>query len=142
TLQPDYLPAQLTSDDYPNLIASGEAVDTIAVPAILAVYNWAPNTDRYRRVERFVQAFFSKIADLQKPPFHPKWKEVTLNAELPGWVRFRPAQEWLDRAASTAAASEAAQRRDSAGTVAKSENQEELFQQFLEWQKKRTAKRR
>jgi hypothetical protein len=45
TLQPDYLPARLISDDYPNLIASGEAVETIAVPAILAVYNWAPNTD-------------------------------------------------------------------------------------------------
>src|ERR1700758_2891670 len=46
-LQGDYLPATLTAKDYPNLIAEGESVDTIAVPALLAAYNWAPNTDRY-----------------------------------------------------------------------------------------------
>src|ERR1700758_4308496 len=34
-LQGDYLPASLTSKDYPNLIADGETVDTIAVPAVL-----------------------------------------------------------------------------------------------------------
>src|SRR6266487_3481195 len=44
SLQPDYLPAQLTSEDYPNLIAKGERIDTIAAPAVLAAYNWAPNT--------------------------------------------------------------------------------------------------
>src|SRR5919204_438257 len=35
-LQTDFLPAQLTSEDYPNLIPKGEHVDTIAVPAVLA----------------------------------------------------------------------------------------------------------
>src|SRR5215468_8403619 len=76
SLQPDYLPAQLTSEDYPNLIAPGERIDTIAAPAVLASYNWAPNTDRYHRLARFIDALFSKIAMLQQPPFHPKWKEV------------------------------------------------------------------
>src|SRR5438876_3403455 len=37
SLQPDYLPAQLTSDDYPNLIEKGERIDTIAAPAVLAL---------------------------------------------------------------------------------------------------------
>src|SRR5213592_1540835 len=97
SLQPDYLPAQLTSDDYPNLIEKGERVDTIAAPAVLAAFNWAPNTERYRRLARFVDAFFGKIATLQQPPFHPKWKEVALHAPLAGWSRFRAAQDWLDR---------------------------------------------
>src|ERR1700724_1280641 len=57
-LQADYLPATLSSKDYPNLIADGEKVDTIAVPAVLAAYNWAPNTDRYRKLSQFVDAFF------------------------------------------------------------------------------------
>ena len=35
-LQGDYLPATLTAKDYPNLIAEGAQVDTIAVPAVLA----------------------------------------------------------------------------------------------------------
>src|SRR5690348_6427874 len=45
-LQADYLPAQLNYEDYPNLIEKGQRVDTIAVPAVLAAYNCAPNTDR------------------------------------------------------------------------------------------------
>ena len=96
TLQSDYLPAQLTAEDYPNLIERDARVDTIAVPAVLAAYNWAPNTERYRRLAHFVDAFFAKIGELQQPPFHPKWTEVALRAPLPGWMRFRPAQEWLD----------------------------------------------
>src|SRR5215469_6294597 len=77
-LQGDYLPATLTSKDYPNLIADGDKVDTIAVPAVLAAYNWAPNTDRYRKLAQFVDAFFTKFPSLQHPPFHPKWKETSL----------------------------------------------------------------
>src|SRR5215475_10071257 len=96
-LQGDYLPATLTSKDYPNLIADGDKVDTIAVPAVLAAYNWAPNTDRYRKLTLFVDAFFTKFATLQNPPFHPKWKEVTLAAPLAGWNRLPLAEQWLDK---------------------------------------------
>ena len=105
SLQPDYLPAQLTSDDYPNLIPKGERIDSIAVPAVLAAYNWAPNTERYRRLAHFVDAFFAKMGELQQPPFHPKWKEVALSAPLQGWTRFHPAQEWLDHHETAAMAS-------------------------------------
>jgi TRAP transporter TAXI family solute receptor len=96
-LQGDYLPATMTSKDYPNLIKEGESVDTIAVPAVLAAYNWAPNTDRYRKLTQFVDAFFTKFPTLQNPPFHPKWKEVSLSAPLPGWQRLPSAKQWLDQ---------------------------------------------
>jgi hypothetical protein len=96
-LQSDYLPATLTSKDYPNLIPEGETVDTIAVPAVLAAYNWAPNTERSRKLALFVDAFFTKFATLQNPPFHPKWKEVSLSAPLVGWNRLPLAQQWLDQ---------------------------------------------
>jgi TRAP-type uncharacterized transport system substrate-binding protein len=93
----DYLPATLTHDDYPELIASGGSVDTIAVGAVLIAYNWQKtNVDRYRRVQRFVEAFFPKIGEFQKPPRHVKWREVNLAANLPGWTRFEVAQAWLD----------------------------------------------
>src|SRR5215470_8996140 len=60
-LQGDYLPSQLKADDYPSLIPAGQRIDTIAVPAILAAYNLSPGSERYRKVERFVQAFFDKF---------------------------------------------------------------------------------
>ena len=96
-LQSDYLPATLTSNDYPNLVREGETVDTIAVPAVLAAYNWPPNTERSRKLALFVDAFFNKFTALQNPPFHPKWKEVSLPAPLPGWNRLPLAQQWLDK---------------------------------------------
>ncbi len=149
SLQPDYLPAQLTSEDYPNLIAKGERIDTIAAPAVLAAYNWAPNTERYRRLARFVDAFFAKIATLQQPPFHPKWKEVALHTPLSGWSRFRAAQEWLDRKSVGMASSDVrrmfeqflSENQARSPGFAKSEDREMLFRQFLEWQKKQPSGR-
>src|SRR4051795_10286271 len=96
-LQSDYLPATLTSKDYPNLIKDGESVDTIAVPAVLAAYSWGANTERYRKLALFVDTFFTKFPALQNPPFHPKWKEVSLPAPLTGWNRLPVAQQWLDK---------------------------------------------
>src|SRR5476649_366274 len=96
-LQGDYLPATLSAKDYPNLISDQEQVDTIAVPAVLAAYNWAPNTDRYRKLATFVDNFFTKFPTFQNPPFHPKWKEVSLSAPLADWNRLPAAQQWLDR---------------------------------------------
>src|ERR1700752_461880 len=96
-LQSDYLPTTLTSKDYPNLISEGDTVDTIAVPSVLAAYNWAPNPERSRKLALFVDAFFTKFPPLQTPPFHPKWKEVSLSAPLAGWNRLPLAQQWLDR---------------------------------------------
>jgi TRAP transporter TAXI family solute receptor len=147
SLQADYLPAVLTSDDYPNLIEKGGQVDTIAVPAVLAAYNWAPNTDRYRRLSAFVDAFFNNITALQQPPFHEKWKEVALNAPLPGWSRFRPAQEWLDRKSIGMASSSDVRHRFNqflnarTGGPGSREDPEVLYRQFLEWQKNLPAGR-
>jgi uncharacterized protein len=106
----DYLPATLAHDDYPELIAPGETVDTVAVGTVLFAYNWPKtNVDRYKRVQRFVEAFFPKIGDFQRPPHHPKWLEVNLAATLPGWTRFEAAQQWLDSHLQSASRTPAAE---------------------------------
>jgi TRAP transporter TAXI family solute receptor len=141
-LQADYFPSVLKAEDYPTLIPAGQQIDTISVAAILAGYNWPDKTERYRKMEHFVQIFFDKFAQLQQPPFHPKWKEVTLGAPLKGWERFKPAQEWLDRHAATASTEVRgkfdqflAARQINARTNAITPDQNEaLFQQFLKWQ--------
>jgi hypothetical protein len=93
-----YVASYLEPDDYPNLIAKGERIATIAVPTVLASFNWRPESPRYRRVARFVDELFSRIDKLQSPGFDPKWKSVDLKARVPGLERFQAAQEWLDRA--------------------------------------------
>ena len=96
-------------------MAEGGYVETISAEAVLASYNWAPNSDRYRRLSLLVDTMFDKVAQLQRPPFHPKWKEMAPRATVSGWTRFKAAQEWLDRnmplPPGAAAASGAAPRR-------------------------------
>jgi TRAP transporter TAXI family solute receptor len=143
-LQGDYLPATLTSKDYPNLIAEGETVDTIAVPALLAAYNWAPNTDRYRKLVNFVDAFFTKFPQFQNPPFHPKWKEVSLSAPLPGWQRLPYAQQWLDthgiEPVSRGKFDDFLKQSSAAGKVPSDTDKEALFRQFKAWEAEQNAR--
>jgi TRAP transporter TAXI family solute receptor len=142
-LQSDYLPASLTSKDYPNLIKEGETVDTIAVPAVLAAYNWGPKTDRYRKIAQFVDAFFTKFPALQNPPFHPKWKEVSLAAPLAGWNRLPVAQQWLDSHGVepvTRQRFEAFLKQNPAAAKVSDGDKETLFKQFQAWDAENNAR--
>ncbi len=141
-LEQDYFPAKLMGDDYPNLIAKGSSVDTIAIGAVLASYNWPRETDRYRRVALFTEAFFSKFAAFQKPARHSKWNEANLTTTLRGWKRFPAAEDWLARnpakqAAAAAPAIDPVMARAQAAQAAPDNpaEQERLFKQFMEWAK-------
>jgi TRAP transporter TAXI family solute receptor len=141
-LEDAYYPATLTHDDYPDLIAEGQSVDTVSVCAVLVAFNWSGDNARYRKVAKFVDAFFSKFDELQKPPRHPKWREVNFAATLEGWRRSPAAQAWINRAkqgTSTASKSNfdtfLAQNAGSNGAPVSDEQRAELFKAFLEWNK-------
>ncbi len=97
-----YIPTSLTADDYPNLIQPNQPVDTIAVGSLLAVARLPPESDRYHAVTNFVETFFTQFRTLLQAGYHPKWREINLAADAPGWTRFPPAQAWLDRNAVVA----------------------------------------
>jgi len=138
-LQGDYLPATLTSKDYPN----GEKVDTIAVPAVLAAYNWVPNTERYRKLALFVDAFFTKFPQFQNPPFHPKWREVSLSAPLADWQRLPAAKIWLDQHGIEPVArnrfDEFLKQSAAAGKLGETDK-EALFRQFKAWEAEQNSR--
>jgi len=101
-LQRLYFSATLRAEDYPNLIEADTTVPVIGVDAVMAVYAWPPQSERYRKVARFVDAFFSHLAAFQQPPRHPKWHEISqlvLAQPLAGWTRFPEAEKWLRSAA-------------------------------------------
>ena len=139
-LREDFLPAILSNEDYPGLIEPGRRVETLAVGSVLIAYNWPRDSDRYQKIEKFVDAFFPRLAKLQAPPHHPKWREVNVAATLPGWTRFGAAEDWLrDHREPSAAAREqfeqfVSTRQARAGTA---EERERLFQDFMQWQQAR-----
>src|ERR1700738_1586398 len=92
-----YLASYLDSTDYPNLVAKSARVATIAVPTILAAFNWRPGSERYRRVARFVEELYGGVDKLKTPGFDPKWKDVNLSTQVPGLERFQAAREGLAR---------------------------------------------
>src|SRR4029077_5815381 len=60
-LEDSYYPANLSHDDYPELIARGQSVDSVSVCAVLIAFNWSRDNVRYRKVAKFIDAFFGKF---------------------------------------------------------------------------------
>jgi len=147
-LQDMYLPTTLSSEEYPNLLSPGETIDTVATSVLLVSFNWPENTERYNRVARFVDVFFSKIEEFMKPPRHPKWKEASIAATIPGWQRFKAADEWLTRhnMSSVSQSAEVEKIRFDQFLVenriqisSDPARRDAVFRQFLEWQAKRRS---
>lgn len=133
----DYLPAEFTHADYPNLVPEGQKVEGVAVPTLLMAYNWAGDHGRYQRLAKFVDAFFTRFPDIQKPPRHPRWKNVNLAATMDGWTRFGPAQEWIDRVAASKPRTTTTGSTTPPPGGANAAMNEALFKEFLEWRRKR-----
>ena len=142
-----YAPARLTSADYPGLVPQGRSVDTVAVGNVLAVAELRQLPERYKNVANFVDVFFTGFQTLSTSGHHPKWQEVNLAAEFPGWRRFAPAELWLQRNAPIARAPRPDEmrrmfarfideRRQATGAPAMTQQDKDLvFQQFQSWQK-------
>lgn len=143
-LESDHYPATLTHDDYPRLIPEGQSVDTVAVCVVLVSFNWKSDNDRYRRLAKFVDRFFSNFDKFLEPPRHPKWREVNFAATLEGWQRSPLAQNWIDRAKTAAAADPGMRNRfdtflaqaDTNVSTVSDEERAKLFRDFLEWSKR------
>jgi TRAP-type uncharacterized transport system substrate-binding protein len=135
-----YTLGEFTKQEYPNLLQGQDHIDTIAVPAVLAVFNWAKNTDRYNKVSRFIEYLFNRWDTLQHPPYHPKWRDVNLAATVPGWTRFGVAEELLQQIQAQQQQKQQ-QRADFDAFVSRQPNapvsdadREDLFRKFLQWQ--------
>ena len=137
-----YTLGELSSQEYPTLLPPGQQIDTIAVPAVLAVYNWRHKKDRLRRLQRFVERLFENWEKLQRPPYHPKWRDVNLAATVPGWTRFSVAEDMLQRLVKADDKSQQGLKRDfdtflnqsGTGRQPLNDNEREaLFRNFMTW---------
>jgi TRAP-type uncharacterized transport system substrate-binding protein len=137
-----YLPSSFSSEDYPNLVPPGGSVETVAASTVLLVYNWPIESDRYRRVARFVDALFDKIDQLKEPPRHPKWRDTVLSAGVPGLVRFKEAQDRLDSIQGTTSPSSPPEKSEefrrflaqqSGGRNVSPEDNARIYNDYLRW---------
>jgi TRAP transporter TAXI family solute receptor len=138
-----YLPGEFSASDYPGLIAPNKEVQTVSVGAVMAVFNWRKANGRYLKLKRFVDSFFNQFDEFLKAPRHPKWQEVNLAAEVPGWRRFEPARSWLEEHQDAVTGEQVSEFKTFLGSngdaaALSAEDQEELFKRFLKWKETRT----
>lgn len=134
-----YLPATLTAKEYPKLMEEGTTVDTLSVPTLLAAFNWSSRNPRQKIVSRFVDYLFERFDRLRKPPFHPKWRQINLAAKIPGWNRLPAVEQKLaefnrQRQAKIPPAFRARAERLVPDNP---QAQQELFEEFLKWYRRR-----
>jgi uncharacterized protein len=145
-LEDSYSPGSFRADDYPALIPGEQTIDTVSVSAVLVANHTAKSEESYRRVARFVPAFFGALSKFGGPPWHPKWSEVNLAATLTRWQRFPTAQEWLDKALQEQTASvqrefdEFLRANSPAESPPRSaEQRRRLFDEYLRWTRSTTG---
>jgi TRAP-type uncharacterized transport system substrate-binding protein len=145
-----YTAGEFETKDYPLLVPEGGKVDTIAVPAVLAVFNWSKGTDRYRRIERFAERLFSHWDQFLVAPRHPKWRDVNLSATVPGWTRHTIAEQMLARFYGPSASAQNDMGRDfqafmdhlGSGASQNKTDREALFREFLQWRQQQGGQAR
>ena len=140
-----YLPTNLDHQHYPNLVPAGPPVDTVAVGAVLITLATPADAPRAKRVNRFIDTLFERFDQFREPGFHPKWQEVNLSAQIPGWTRYPEAQALLKKQEQAAEANlrnafdtylnQSGQKTSGMNN----ERREALFRDFLRWQDRRSG---
>jgi TRAP transporter TAXI family solute receptor len=138
-LEDSYLPTGFDHDDYPNLIEMETEIPSVATGLVLLTAASKDDAGHTMRVARFVDTLFSRFGDLKKDGRHPKWREINLAANLPGWTRTPAAEAWLNEQQKGSARKDPHARIE-AGVVPSDlpvgeDQREALFKQYIEWQR-------
>ena len=82
-----YQPAVIEAQELAGF-AHAAKVDTLAVSTLLAVYNWVPTQGvRYVTVSSFMLRLLSALPGLRQQNIGTIWRQVDINAKIPGWTR-------------------------------------------------------
>jgi TRAP transporter TAXI family solute receptor len=129
-LPSNYTAIIITSDDYPELVSKDAPVNTVAVGTVLVAYNWPAKSERYQRINRFVEAFFAHLKEIKAR--RPKWQDFDISASVSGWTRFPAAEQWLKKAGLTPEPDKATAQEQ---VPLDPKDREALFQEFADYQR-------
>jgi len=129
-LPPNYTAISITSDDYPDLVSKDARVNTVAVGTVLVAYNWPAKSERYQRINRFVQAFFAHLKEIKAR--RPKWQDFDISASVSGWTRFPAAGQWFKKAGLTPEPDKAMAQEQ---VPLDPKDREALFREFADYQR-------
>ena len=126
----NYTTTTINSNDYPELVSKDAPVKTVAVGTVLLAYNWPSKSERYQRVDRFVEAFLSHLNEIKAR--RPKWQDFDISASVSGWTRFPAAEQWLKKAGLIPEPDKATAQEQ---VPLDSKQREALFREFTDYQR-------
>ncbi len=85
-----YSPAILSHEDFPNFIAEGTAIETIASALILAVFDWPDRTERFYKLRKFNKALLSTYLASRNEE-----QSTNFSAAVPGWKQYLTARDLM-----------------------------------------------
>jgi hypothetical protein len=85
-----YSPAILESSDFPNLIAEGTVVETVAAALILAVFDWPDRSERFYKLKKFNKALLSTYLAARAAE-----QGTNFSAAVPGWKQYLTAKDLM-----------------------------------------------
>jgi TRAP-type uncharacterized transport system substrate-binding protein len=89
-----YAPVAVDELAAPGLVAQGQVIETLGVPALLVADAATSDAQRARRIERLIERLperFDRLAAASRP-----WRDVQPAARVPGWHRHAHAAAILD----------------------------------------------
>jgi uncharacterized protein len=125
-LPKEFTAALITDADYPELVSQIAPVKTVEVGTVLVAYNWPDKSERYARVNHFVQAFFTHLNQIKA--IRPKWHPFDVTSEVSGWTRFPGAELWLKKAGLITKSNQVTALLDP-------NQREKLFRAFVDYEK-------
>jgi uncharacterized protein len=138
-LEDAYLPTGFNHDDYPKLIEIETEVPSVATGLVLLAAAAKDDEGHADRLARLVDTLFTRFAELKRDGRHPKWREINLAANLPGWTRSPAAAAWLiqysDESAPSGPLAKIEAGAGPANLPVGQDQRDVLFKQFIEWQR-------
>jgi len=86
-----YSPAKITSDDYPWLTRD---IDTVKVTSVLMSFDF--RREHCLNIGMVANRIRVNLEALQEKTGHSKWRQVDLEASLPGWERYDCVTKYLN----------------------------------------------
>lgn len=86
-LQRAYRPARITAAELQGIERPPGNVDSLSVATLLAVFDWTPQQSRYGSVTKFIKDLYMALPALRDGAAGAPWRQVDVNAQIPGWMR-------------------------------------------------------
>jgi uncharacterized protein len=114
----------------------------VAISSVLVTLSTPADSQRAKRVNRFVDALFERFDQFRRPGFHPKWREVNLSAQVQGWARYPEAFNQLRSSADPNLRTSFDTYLNQSGQTTSgmdNERREALFRDFMHWRDQRSG---